>query len=210
VPLGIETLQRGVRAVDEGDNDLSLAGSPGAFDQHVIAVDDVLVAHGIAADFEGEHVAVADNVVKGNCFWILHGFNGHAGCDSACEQESVTGAIAGSGRQDVDGPASIVDPIEEALLFKVGNVLVHGGQAFQPHSPGDLFERGGIAVAQHERTQKIDYFFLPSCDSHGRIIAKKKRIARRSFCLSFSWNSRRYLPERRPGTRHRSGLLKYG
>jgi hypothetical protein len=27
---------------------------------------------------------------------------------------------------------------------------------------------------------------LPSCDSHGRIIAKKKRIATVSFCLSFS------------------------
>jgi hypothetical protein len=146
----------------------------------------VLITHRIASDFQGEDVAIPHNIVKGDCLGVFDGFHGHTSCDSAREEQSITGAIARPGGKDVDRPASIVDAVEEALLFKVRDVFMHRSEAFQPHSPGDLFERRGIAVAQHERSQKIDYLFLPSCDSHARIIAKKKRIARRSFCLSFS------------------------
>ena len=54
--------------MDQGDDDLSLAGSAGALDEDVVAADDVLVAHGIAADLEREDVAVADHVVRARCF----------------------------------------------------------------------------------------------------------------------------------------------
>ena len=74
-----------------------------------------------------------------------------------------------------------MNAVQQALFLEVGDVLVNRGQALQVHSAGNLFKRRGIAVAGHERFQKVDDLFLPSRDSHGRIIAKKKRIARRSF-----------------------------
>lgn len=60
--LTIETLEGGVGTVDEGDDDLSLAGGVGALDEDVVSGDDVLVAHGVATDFKGEDFAVANDV----------------------------------------------------------------------------------------------------------------------------------------------------
>jgi len=71
--------------------------------------------------------------------------------------------------------------VEEALLLEVSDVLVYRGQAFQVHSPGNLLKGRGIAIAGNERFEEVDNLFLPSGDSHGRIIAKKKRIATKVF-----------------------------
>ena len=81
--LAVEALEGGVGAVDEGDDDLAFAGGAGSFDQHVISGDDVLVAHGVAADFESEDLAVADDVVEGDAFGGFDGFDGLAGGDAA-------------------------------------------------------------------------------------------------------------------------------
>jgi hypothetical protein len=63
---------------------------------------------------------------------------------------------------------------------------MHRGQALQIHTSGNFLKRRGIAIAGDERFEEVDNLFLPSSDSHARIIAKKKRIARESFCLLFS------------------------
>src|SRR3982074_1213011 len=60
--FAIEALEGGVGAVDEGDDDLAFAGCGGALDQDVVPGDDVLVAHGVTAYFEGEDLPVADDV----------------------------------------------------------------------------------------------------------------------------------------------------
>src|ERR1700688_2297160 len=62
---------------------------------------------------------------------------------------------------------------------------MHRGQVFQVHSASNFLKGRRIAVPRYERFQKVDNLFLPSSDSHGRIIAKKKRIAREVFRISF-------------------------
>src|ERR1035437_2858896 len=67
--------------------------------------------------------------------------------------------------------------VQQSLLFQVVNVLVHGSQAFEPDPARNLLERRGVAVARHKGLEKVENLFLPSSDSHGRIIANKKRTA---------------------------------
>jgi thioredoxin 1 len=43
-------------------------------------------------------------------------------------------------RQHVDGAAPVMHPVQQPLLFEVGNVLVHGCQALQPHAARDLLK----------------------------------------------------------------------
>jgi hypothetical protein len=179
----VEALEGGFGAVDEGYDDLSLAGGAGALNKDVVAADDVLVAHGVAADFEGEDVAVADDVVQRNGLGRLGSFYRHAGGDAAGEDDAVAGAGAGAGRQHVNGAAAVVHAVEQALFLEVGDVLVHGGQALQLHAARDLFKRRGVAVAGHERFEEVENLFLPSSDSHGRIIANKKRTMSTIFSL---------------------------
>src|SRR3981189_3273894 len=56
--FAIEALEGGVGPIDEGDDDLAFAGGAGALNQDVVSGDDVLVAHGVAAYFKGEDLAV--------------------------------------------------------------------------------------------------------------------------------------------------------
>jgi hypothetical protein len=73
-------------------------------------------------------------------------------------------------------------PVKKPLLFKVRYVFVDSCQAFEPHSARNLFKRRGIAIAEHKRLQEVENLFLPSSNSHGRIIANKKRIATILLC----------------------------
>jgi hypothetical protein len=68
-------------------------------------------------------------------------------------------------------------PVKKPFLFKVRYVFVDSCQTFEPHSARNLFKRRGIAIAEHKRLQEVENLFLPSSNSHGRIIANKKRIA---------------------------------
>ena len=172
--------------MDQGYDDLSLAGGAGALDEDVVAADDVLVAHGVATHLEGEDVAVSDDIVQGNALRDFRGFNGQAGGDSPGQGQPVAGAGAGSGGQHIDGPAAVVYAVQHAFLLKVGNVLVDGCQALQPHSAGDLFEGGRVAVASHEGLEEVENVFLPACYSHGRIIANKQRTATTFFRFLFA------------------------
>ena len=74
--FAVETLEGGVGAVDQSDDDFAFAGGAGALDQNIVAGDDVLVAHGVAADFKGEDFAVADDVRQGDALGGLNGFDG--------------------------------------------------------------------------------------------------------------------------------------
>ena len=167
--------------MDEGYDDLALAGRAGSLDKDVVAVDDVFVAHGVTADLKGEDIAVADHVVERDALLRLHGFNREAGGDAAGKGELDAGASAGTRRQQVDGATAVVHTVEQPFFLEVGDVLVHGGQALEAHAARDLFEGGGVAVAGHKRLQKVDNLFLPTGDSHGRIIANTARYPLSSF-----------------------------
>ena len=115
---------------------------------------------------------------------------GEPGGDAAGERQPVAGAGARAGRQKVNGAAAVVNAVQHTLLLKVGDVLVNRGQALEPHAARNLFKRRRVAIAGDKRLEEVENLFLPSGNSHGRIIANKKRIATEVFCFSFSM---RYL-----------------
>jgi hypothetical protein len=49
----------------------------------------VLVAHGVSADFEGEDLAIADDVAERDTFRGFNGFDGLAGGDAAEQGKAV-------------------------------------------------------------------------------------------------------------------------
>ena len=65
-------LQGGFAAVDQRHDNFPLTGGLGFFDQHVVAVHDVVVAHGFSADFKSEDGFVVDNIVERQTIAILH------------------------------------------------------------------------------------------------------------------------------------------
>jgi len=83
VAFAVEALEGGVRAVDQGNDYFAFAGGAGALDQDVIARDYVFVAHGVAADFEGVDLAVADDVAERDGLGGFDGLYGFAGGDAA-------------------------------------------------------------------------------------------------------------------------------
>ena len=164
--FAVEALQGCVGPVDEGDDDLTLAGGAGALDEDVITVDDVLVAHGVAADLKGEDFAVADDVAEGDGLGGLDSLDWLACSDAAEEGEAVVAFFTGAGREDIDGAAAVVGALEEALVLQVGNVFVHGGKGVEAEAGGDLFVGRGVTVLLGEAGEKIDDFFLPPRDRH--------------------------------------------
>src|SRR6185437_5657689 len=103
----------------------SFARGFGAFDQDVIATDDVFVAHGIAADFEGEDFAVPDDVGERNALGGFDGFDWLAGGDAAEERKPIESLLAGAWRQDIDGAAAVVSTLQQTFVLQVGDMLVY-------------------------------------------------------------------------------------
>lgn len=174
--LAVEALEGGVGAVDEGDDDFAFAGGAGALDQDVVSGDDVLVAHGVATDFEGEDLAIADDVAERDAFSGFDRLNGLA-CGDASEQGKALSATFGASGEDVDGAAAIMRTLQQAFVLQVGDVFMHGGERAEAEAAGDLLVRRRVAVLLREAGEKVDDLFLPPCDSHAGIVANKKRIA---------------------------------
>ena len=106
----------------------------------------MLVAHGVAADFEGEDLAVADDVVEGDAFGGLDGFDRLACGDAAHHGDAVGAFFAGAHGQDIDGTAAIMRALEQAFLLEIGDVLVDCGERAEAESAGDLFVGRGVSV----------------------------------------------------------------
>ena len=164
--FAVEALEGGVGAIDEGDDDLAFAGGAGALYEDVVTVDDVLVAHGVSADLEGEDLAVADDVAEGDGLGGLDGLDGLAGGDAAEEWEAVVGLLGGAWWEDVDGAAAVVGALEEALVLQVGDVFVDGGEGVEAEAGGDFLVGWGVAVFEGEVGEEVDHFFLPPCNCH--------------------------------------------
>jgi hypothetical protein len=123
-----------------------------------------------------EHVAIANYIVERDALGGFSRFHRQTGGDSAHQRKTIRRARARSGGQHIDRPAAVVHAIQQSLLFEIGDVLVNCSQALQSHAARDLFKRRRIAVAGNKGFEKVEDFFLPASDSHGRIIANKKRI----------------------------------
>ena len=175
--LPIEALEGGIGTIDEGDNDFSLAGGSGSLDEDVVAGDDVLVAHGVAADFEGEDLAVADDVAQRDALGGLDGFDRLSGGDAAQQGQAIGAFLACADGQDVDGTAAIVGPLQQAFVLQIGDVLMHRGQRTEAKTTSYLLIGRRVAVLLGKAGKEVDDLFLPPCDSHAKIVANKKRIA---------------------------------
>jgi len=165
--FAIEALEGGIGAVDQGDDDLSFAGGPGALDQDVVAGDDVLVTHGVSADFEGEDFAVTDDVRQGDALGGLNGFDWLTGGNSAHQGQAISALFAVSGREDVYGTAAVVGALQESLVLKIGDVFVDGGERTESQAAGDLLVGGRVAILLSEVRKEVDDLFLPPRDCHG-------------------------------------------
>ena len=148
--FGVKALQCGLGTVNQSNHDFALTGGTGSFYQHVIPADDVFVAHGIAPYLECEDIAIADYIVQRDAIGEFGGLDWEACGDLAGQWKTIAGAGSRAWRQDVDRAAAIVDAIQQPFFFQIGNVLVDGCQAFEPHAPGNLLERRGVPVASHK------------------------------------------------------------
>ena len=175
VALPVEALEGGVGAVDEGDDDLAFAGGVGSFNQNIIPGDDMLVAHGVAADLEGEDFAIANDVVERDAFGGLDGFDWLACGDTSEQREAIRAFFGGTCGQYVDGSAAVVGALEEALVLQIRYVLMDGGEGAEAESTGDLFVGGGVSVLLGKAGEEVDDLFLPPRNSHAGIVANKKR-----------------------------------
>ena len=145
-----EALEGGFCAMDQGDDDFSLTSGAGALDEDVVAVDDVLIAHGISADFKGEDIAVSDDIVERDGLRGFRGLNWQASGDATGERQACAGTGAGAGREQIDGATAIVHAVEQPFFLEVGDVLVDGGKALEAYAASNLLEGRGVAVALHE------------------------------------------------------------
>ena len=74
-PFNVVPLQGGLTAAHESDDNLPLARSAGVLYQHIIAIHDVLVAHGIPAHLECKNLAVSNDVTQRDAFVGLRRFD---------------------------------------------------------------------------------------------------------------------------------------
>ncbi len=175
--FAVEALEGGVRAVDEGNDNLALASGASALDEDVVAGDDVFVAHGVAADLEGEDFAVADDVIQRDALRGFNGFDGLAGSDATQQRKTIGPFLPRADGEDVDGAAAIMGALQEPFVLQISDVLMHGGERTQTEAIGDLLVGRGVAILLREAGEEVDDFFLSPCDSHAEIVANKKRIA---------------------------------
>lgn len=144
-----EVALEGGFAVDQGGDDVALAGFA-LFENNRIAVADVGIDHGVAADLEGEGFCVAMDAEGGGvdadrAFALGCDVLGHAGCDVA-----VDGDIADFSAVELvgenDGASFAWQALDHALAFE-GAQVAHGGRLAREPEVVLNFPSGGHQAA---------------------------------------------------------------
>ena len=164
--FAIETLKGGIGAIDEGHDDLAFARGAGPLNQNVIAGDDVLVTHGVAAHFKGKDLPVADDIRQRDAFSGFDRFDRLAGGDAAHQRQAIRAFFAAANGEDINRTAAVVGALEQTFVLEIGDVLVHGGKRAEAEAAGDLLVGRGVAVLLSEVGEKVDDLFLPTRDCH--------------------------------------------
>src|SRR5690349_3761689 len=145
--FAVETLQSGVIAFHQRDNNFAIAGGVGFLYQHVIAVHDVLVPHALALHLKDEYIFGARDISERDGIALRHGLNRLAGSDAPHQRQSMLNrsslghlAEEAAHRQQIDRAAAVVIALEQAFSLQVGDVLVHRRQRAKIKPRADLFE----------------------------------------------------------------------
>ena len=109
VLLPVVFLQGGVGAVDQGHHHLAILGGFLCFDYNVVAIANLFVDHGVAADTENESVLSVEQFLgDGNLFVGLDGFYRFTGGDGTEEGKF---ALPRGGRHNFKPPVLIGRPV---------------------------------------------------------------------------------------------------
>lgn len=82
--LSVESLERRVLVIDDGDDQLAVVGDAAPATDYIVALADVLVDHAVAGDFKSKYVvARAEGRGQRECFVVLEGLHGRAGGNPA-------------------------------------------------------------------------------------------------------------------------------
>src|SRR5204863_7974248 len=131
------------------------------------AVLDVLVDHGIAADFQ--HVAATTS--RDQLIGYGDGIVPADGLDRlARRDETKQGQLGGPsltlGRYDFDRAALVMRPADVPFSLQIGEVLMDCGERVEAELAGDLLEAGGVPLGIEVARDKVEDFALAARDWH--------------------------------------------
>src|ERR1700733_13818258 len=117
--------------------------------QHVVAAQDVIVNHGLAAHLQRESIALAGEVGELQSVLPLDGFHRHAGGDPArewnfggsCRRTSLT-PFLNVLRRYLERPALIEEASQIVARFERLDVLMHRGQGCEVQALGEFLVAG--------------------------------------------------------------------
>ena len=123
--FAVEALERGVGAANEGDDDFTGIGDLGLLDDDVIAVQDVVLNHGVALHLKHIAIAAIGEIAEREGFAVLDGFHGTAGSDAPGQRKldglAVSHLLADRLGQLVnfDRAALVIAAADEAFFSRV-------------------------------------------------------------------------------------------
>lgn len=175
--LAEEALQSGVAVTYQGYDDLAGIYDLSLLDDDVVAIENVVVAHGFAADLKDEIILAASEVGEGKRFAIFDCFDGVASGDAAHKRK--IGGAAGSKLiayglgelADFDGAALIVAAANETLLLEGGKMFVNSGKRGEFESVANFLEAGRVATLIDEIDEVVEDFFLTLGQGHSQSFA---------------------------------------
>ena len=133
-----------------------------------VAINDVLVDHGLALDLEG----VVGSAARQQLIRHGQGLSAHDGFDRTArrhptKQRDLRGPGLPLGRKDLDGPAFIMSTVDVPLALEIGQMLVHRRQRLKAEMLGDLLEAWRVAAVADMLLQVLEDLALTLGERHG-------------------------------------------
>src|SRR5215467_2735220 len=79
VAFAIQAFEGSISACDQRHNDVPVVSDLSLLNEHIIAIENVLILHGVAAYLEYEGIFRAGEVRQRDAFWSFYGFDWLAG-----------------------------------------------------------------------------------------------------------------------------------
>ena len=173
VGLAEEALDGGA-VVDDGHDDIAVVGHRLLLHNHVVAIVDAGLDHGLAAHREHEGGGIADDIggQRDGVGDVLLGENRGAGSHVA--HQGHIDELAVGGRESRDRGGNLLDGIgkrdgagfkgvalDEALVFKCLQMDMDGGRGGEPQTLAHLAHRRTVALLANARFDAVENRLLP-------------------------------------------------